>query len=130
VEIPELAELIWLFEDEPTPEYPDLGWPAGLHSFRLHRGDREVLFSLDPLAGDAYISLFAGGQEMVQLGRLRRIETLRIVKDDGCEGLVLNFVGGKLEPVSLQTKPVLWLRWDVMPLGTWGLVPGPSRSSS
>ncbi len=119
MEIPELADLIWLFEDEPTPEDPDPGWPVGLHSFRLRRGDREVLFSLDPLAGDAYMSLFAGGQEVLQLGRLRRLETLRIVKDDGYEGLVLNFVGGKLEPVSLQTRPVLRLRWDVVPLGTW-----------
>ena len=119
VEIPELADLIWLFEDEPAPAYPDPGWPAGLHSFRLRRGDREVVFSLDPLAGDAHISLFAGGQELVHLRRLRRIETLRIVKDDGYEGLVLNFVGGKLEPVNLQTRPVLGLRWDVVPLGTW-----------
>ena len=119
VEIPALADLIWLFEDEPAPEYPDPGWPAGLHSFRLCRGDHEVLFSLDPLAGDAYISLFAGGQEVAYLGMLRRIETLRIVKGDGYEGLVLNFAGGKLEPVSLQTRPVLRLRWDVAPLGTW-----------
>jgi hypothetical protein len=62
VEIPELADLIWLFEEEPTPQYPDLAWPDGLQSFRLRRGDREVLFSLDPLSGKAYISLYATGQ--------------------------------------------------------------------
>lgn len=56
---------------------------------------------------------------MVYLGRLRRIETLRIVEKDGYEGLVLNFVGGKLDPVTLQTKLVLRLIWDVVPAGTW-----------
>lgn len=119
VEIPELADLIWLFEDEPTMQYPDLAWPVGLQSFRLRRGDREVLFSLDPLAGEAYISLYLAGQEMTYLGRLRRIETLRIVKEDGYEGLVLNFAGGKLDPIRLQTRPVIRLRWDVVPAGTW-----------
>ncbi|MEU0566867.1 hypothetical protein ABZ297_15955 [Nonomuraea sp. NPDC005983] len=34
MEIPELAELIWLFEDEPQSQYEDVHWPVGLHSFR------------------------------------------------------------------------------------------------
>lgn len=73
VEFPDVADLIWLFEDEPTAEDPDLAWPVGLHSFRLRRGDREVLFSLDPAYGEVYISLYVAGQEMTYLGRLRRI---------------------------------------------------------
>jgi len=75
-----------------------------------------VLFSLDPVAGEAYISLFIGGQEVMQLGRLWRIETLTIVKKDGYEGLVLNFAGPQFDPVQLQTKPVIRLAWDVR---TW-----------
>ncbi len=43
----------------------------------MRRGDREVLFSVDPLAAEAYISLFVSGQEVTELGRLRRIQTLR-----------------------------------------------------
>ncbi|MGW5414307.1 hypothetical protein [Actinomadura geliboluensis] len=42
-----MADLIWLFEDEPTSEYDDVTWPVGLQGFRLRRGAREVLFSLD-----------------------------------------------------------------------------------
>lgn len=119
MEIPELADLIWLFEDEPTLEYPDLDWPVGLHSFRLRRDDREVLFSVDPTAGEAYISLYVAGQEMTYLGRLRGIETLRIEKIDQYEGLVLNFAGSKHEPIRLQTRPVIRLTWNVVPAGTW-----------
>jgi hypothetical protein len=116
VEIPDLADLIWLFEDEPTVEYPDLAWPVGLHSFRLRRGDREVLFSVDPASGEAQISLYVAGQEMACLGRLRWIETFTIVKKDGYEGLVLHFAGGQHEPLTLQTRPEIRLTWDVVPV--------------
>lgn len=119
MEIPELADLIWLFEDEPTAKHPDLAWPDGLQSFRLERGDRTVLFSLDPLAGEAYITLHASEREIASVGRLRKVETLTIVKRDGYEGLELRFVGGKHDPLFLQTRPEIRLHWDVTPLGTW-----------
>ena len=118
VEIPDLADLIWLFEDEPTVEFPDVAWPVGLHSFRLRRGDHEVLFSIDPTDGDAQISLYVAGQEMIYLRRLRWIERLTIEKKDGYEGLVLYFTGGQHEPLTLQTRPVIRLTWDVVPIGT------------
>jgi hypothetical protein len=119
VEIPELADLIWLFEDEPSAAFPDLGWPSGLQSFRLRRGDREVLFSLDPLAGDAYITLHVSGREVASIGRLRRLETLSVIRRESYEGLELRFIDAKLEPVSLQTKPEIKLSWDVVSVGTW-----------
>ena len=77
-----------------------------------------MLFSLDTLSGEAYISLYAAGQ-MLHLGRLRRIETLTIVKEDGYEGLALNFVGAQFDPARLQTKPVIRVTCDVLPAGTW-----------
>jgi hypothetical protein len=119
VEIPELADLIWLFEDEPSPEMPDLQWPTGLQSFRLRRGDREVLFSLDPLVGEAYITLYVDGHEVASVGRLRRLETLRVFRRDDYEGLELKFVDGRFDPVLLATKPEIRLSWAVMPLGAW-----------
>jgi hypothetical protein len=45
VEIPELSDLIWLFEDEPSAEFPGLGWPNGLQSFRLGRLGRYTAVS-------------------------------------------------------------------------------------
>jgi hypothetical protein len=35
MDMPDLADLIWLFEDEPTASEDDLSWPVGLHSFRV-----------------------------------------------------------------------------------------------
>lgn len=119
MEIPDLADLIWLFEDEPTGQFPDLPWPVGLQSFRLTRGAQEVVFSLDPFPGEAYITLYVGGQEIASVHRLRTVETLTIVKRDGYEGLELRFVGGKHDSLTLQTRPQIKLHWDVAPLGTW-----------
>jgi hypothetical protein len=119
VEIPELADLIWLFEDEPSSPDPALAWPDGLQAFRLRRGDREVLFSLDPLSGEAYITLYAAGQEAACLGRVRRLERLAVVKRDGYEGLELRFADARHDPLILQTRPEIKLTWDVAPLGAW-----------
>jgi hypothetical protein len=119
VEIPELSDLIWLFEGEPSAKSSELGWPNGLQSFRLHRGPREILFSLDPVAGEAYIALYVGGQEVASIRRLRRLETLRVIRRDGYEGLELRFSDARFGPVTLETKPEIKLSWDVMSLGTW-----------
>jgi hypothetical protein len=118
MDMPDLADLIWLFEDEPTASEDDLRWPVGLHSFRLRRGDREVVFSLDPMSGEAYVSLFDRDSEVVSLGRLRRLERLTVDKDGEREGLVLRFETG-LDPLRLRTRPVVHLSWDVKPLGVW-----------
>ena len=76
-------------------------------------------YSLDPFPGDAYVSMYAGCQEVSFLGRLRTVETLTIVKRDGYEGLELRFVGGKCGPLIVQTRPEIKVSWNVAPLGTW-----------
>ena len=83
------------------------------------RGPHEVLFSLDPIAGEAYITLYADGQQLASVGRLQRLETLRIIRLDGYEGLELRFIDARFDPVSLETKPGIRLSWDVISLGAW-----------
>ena len=117
MEIPELADLIWLFEDEPMAKYPDSDWPYGLHTFRLQRSDRAVVFSLEPLSGEADITLHAGGHEIASVDRLRGIERLTIVKRDGREGLELKFADDEHDTLSLQTRPEIRLHWSVAPWG-------------
>ncbi|RAY10747.1 hypothetical protein DPM19_33670 [Actinomadura craniellae] len=119
MEIPELADLIWLFEDDPATEYEDMDWPVGLHSFRLQRGNREVLFSLDPTSGEAYVTIAEAGDEVVSIGRLRRLESVSVEKHEDCEGLALRFTEDRHEPLWLQTRPAIRLSWNAMPLGTW-----------
>ena len=75
-------------------------------------------FSLDPYAGEAYITLHAGGHEITSVDRLRGIERLTIVKRDGREGLELKFTSDKHDPLTLQTRPEIRLYWQVAPLGT------------
>ncbi|GAA4557778.1 hypothetical protein [Planotetraspora kaengkrachanensis] len=110
MEIPDLADLIWLFEDEPT-QYEDLDWPVGLHSFRLRRGATEVLFSIDPFAGEAFVSLFVDGEEVAMLGNLRRLGRLSIDRGADAEGLVLWFADESQEPIRIRTKPSIHVTW-------------------
>ncbi|MBE1563944.1 hypothetical protein [Nonomuraea africana] len=117
MEMPELADLIWLFEDEPEGEHDDVPWPVGLHSFRLHRGTSSVLFSLDPTAGEAYISLYAGDDELVTLGRLRPLDRLRIERAEPDIEAMKLWLRGAGEPIVLQTKPLIRLSWDLKALG-------------
>jgi hypothetical protein len=120
MEIPELAELIWLFEDEPQGEYEDVHWPVGLHSFQLTRGAISVLFSIDPTAGEAYISLFVDDEEITYIKRLRHLGRLSVERErSGYEGLTLWFREDYKEPVVLQTKPTIRLSWDVKSPGEW-----------
>ncbi|MEU8341373.1 hypothetical protein SAMN05443665_10963 [Actinomadura meyerae] len=118
MDVPDLADLIWLFEDEPTSDDEDLAWPVGLQSFRLRRGTREVLFSVDPTSGEVYLTLSEAGDDIASIGRLRKLESLRIEKRDGYEGLVLRFKDD-MDPLTLQTSPVIRLTWNVTPLGIW-----------
>lgn len=120
MDIPELADLIWLFEDEPTREFDDLEWPVGLHSFRLTRGAQAVRFSLDPTAGEAYIGLSVGEHEHTYLGRLRRVDQVSVDRGPSdYEGLRIWFSSDTNDPLVLQTKPRIRLSWDVKTLGTW-----------
>ncbi|MFC9894967.1 hypothetical protein ACFVMC_14880 [Nocardia sp. NPDC127579] len=120
MEIPDLADLIWLFEDEPTRQFDDLEWPIGLHSFRLTRGAHTVLFSLDPTAGEAYISLRTGEGEHTYLGRLRPVDRIGIDRGSAdYEGLRLWFRDSASDPLIVQTKPRIRLSWDMRTLGSW-----------
>lgn len=93
---------------------------VGLYSFRLARGAQAVLFSLDPMAGEAYISLYAGEQEHTYLGRLRRLDRLSVDRGPSdYEGLRLWFPGDTNEPLALHTKPRIRLSWDVKNVGAW-----------
>ncbi|MFI7641011.1 hypothetical protein [Nonomuraea sp. NPDC049400] len=79
-----------------------------------------VLFSIDPAAGEAYISLYADGEEITYIRRLRRLGRLSVERGrSGYEGLKLWFSEDYKEPVVLQTKPTIRLSWDVKPLGEW-----------
>jgi hypothetical protein len=77
-----------------------------------------VIFSLDPMSGEAYLRISDGGGDVVSLGRLRTLDHLTVEKDGEREGLVLWFARD-VDPLRLETRPIIRLSWDVMPLGAW-----------
>lgn len=120
MDVPDLADLIALFEDAPTPAYDDLEWPVGRHTFRLTRERTDVRFSLDPAAGDAGIVIAADGQEIVHLGRIRPVERLSITRDrSGAESLRLWVPAVSTEPLVLSTRPTIAVMWNVRAAGQW-----------
>ncbi|WP_062998504.1 hypothetical protein [Nocardia mikamii] len=120
MEVPDLAELISLFEDAPTTEYDDLDWPVGRHTFRLTRGRITVRFALDPLAGEVAVTLFADEQEVAHLGRIRTVDRLTITRDrSGGEGLRLWAPAVSSRPLVLRTRPAISLAWDIRDTGQW-----------
>ncbi|WP_155355643.1 hypothetical protein [Acrocarpospora macrocephala] len=119
MEIPELADLIWLFEGQPKRNHEDLEWPLGLHSFSLKRGATEILFSLDPLAGEAFISLFVDVEEVAMLGNLRRLGRVSVEREPDYEGLTLWFDIDSQVPIKIQTKPSIRVSWYLKRLGAW-----------
>ncbi|MET8800868.1 hypothetical protein ABZV91_31375 [Nocardia sp. NPDC004568] len=77
-------------------------------------------FSLDPMAGEAYISLYVDGQGHTHLGRLRRLDRLSVDRGPaGYEGLRLWFSSDANGPLVLRTRPRISLSWNVKDLGTW-----------
>lgn len=76
-----------------------------------------MLFSLDPTAGEVYLTISEAGEETMTLGRLRRLQSLAVEKRDDYEGLVLHFSDEDLDPLRLQTRPVIRLSWNVMAPG-------------
>ncbi|MFI0421241.1 hypothetical protein [Spongiactinospora sp. 9N601] len=111
MEIPRLDDLIRLFED--VPEGPDGGavtWPFGLHSFALGRGSAGVLFSIDPAAGEAFVSLYADDAEIATLGNLCGLIRLSFDREDGREGLTIWLEDAG--PIRLQTRPAIRLTWE------------------
>lgn len=103
MEIPELAELIWLLE-RPAGRVRgrSLASRPPLISTRPRRDIGPLLHR--PHGGEAYISLYADGEEITYVKRLRRLGRLR---------------ADHKEPIVLQTKPTIRLSWDVKSLGEW-----------
>lgn len=111
----ELADLVWLFEGEPS--YPlgtdDAPWPYVRIRFTLTRGDISCEVNIEPADESVAITLARGDATVAQLV-LHRVRALRTEAERGREALCIDLDENvDASTLRLQTKPTLSLAWSV-----------------
>jgi hypothetical protein len=114
--IPEVNDLIWLFESEPMDD--DGGpwsqyYPYASVRFETTRGDDRVVFSFNPGYEDGRLTIEQGAQPLVDLplAGVRAISVDRVHQ----ESLVLSFRSEEIRDLRLTLKPAISLTWGTAP---------------
>lgn len=110
-----LADLVWLFEGEPS--YPfgkaDAPWPYVLIRFTLTREDVSCEVDIEPADESVAITLARGDATVAQLA-LNQVCALRMEAERGREALCIDLDESiDASTLRLQTKPTLSLTWSV-----------------
>jgi hypothetical protein len=103
---PELHELIWLFESEPTipEEYP--GWPIIPATFETERGPWRVRCVIAPYDYTVTIRCQIKGEDAIEVNLLENVDEVKLDRTHDAEALVVVCrAGSLLRPVRLQLKP-------------------------
>ncbi|MEN9645153.1 MAG: hypothetical protein RL238_1822 [Actinomycetota bacterium] len=103
---PELHDLIWLFESEPTipEEYP--GWPVTPATFETERGPWRVRCVVAPYDYTVTIRCLCEDQDAIEVNLLENVDEVRVDRTNGAETLVVTCrADSLLRPVRLQLKP-------------------------
>jgi hypothetical protein len=112
IEMPELWELIALFECEPV--LADTGVPLSYNTlnFRSTRGADELWCQISPGYGDVYFTWSRQGSKVLDL-KLFSVQRLCVSLGD-CEALEISFEERrKMDLLRLQLKPQITLKWGM-----------------
>ncbi len=123
--VPDLGDLIWLFENEPTYRYAEddreVGyeldwremWPYTAVTFALERGDSRVQMYIEPGYHVVRLWLTVKGRELVDLD-LRGVQRVAVDRTKDGELLRIEFPErADAETLWLRTKPDISLGWHV-----------------
>ncbi|HEV8605824.1 MAG TPA: hypothetical protein VGQ99_10685 [Tepidisphaeraceae bacterium] len=112
IEMPELWELIALFECEPV--LADTGVPPSYNTlnFRTTRGADELWCQISPYYGDVYFTWSRQGSKVLDL-KLHSVQRLYVSQGD-CEALEISFEEQrKMDFLRLQFKPNISIQWGM-----------------
>jgi hypothetical protein len=109
---PQDWELISLFEGEPMLSDFGVPWVYNHLQFSLVRPNGKLDCGIEPANGILDVRWSLNGETCVHL-TLRQVQALEAHAGPECEFLLATFAGGNLEPLQLQTKPSIAIRWGV-----------------
>lgn len=110
---PQLDELVWLFESDPSVEYEDLGYPTSATTFTSERGTTEVECTVEPYTNSLTVRLSDSGQERLRLHLWGLIEGLSLDREHGREALVVTMVPGSgFHELRIEMKPTPRVSWE------------------
>lgn len=109
-DLPDLDELLWLFEVEPEVMDPDVPLPYNTLTYRTERDRDELVCIISPAYRDLEILWRCGDRELVHLS-LTTVTGIRVVKEDGRECLVASVEDDAFPPLWVQLKPTVNVRW-------------------
>jgi hypothetical protein len=90
---PELHDLVWLFESEPTIEDGDLGWPVSPATFHVVRGTTQIFCTIAPYEYSVDIRCEMPDNDSFVVRLIENVDTLTIDRTHGAEALVWSPVG-------------------------------------
>lgn len=103
---PELHELIWLFESEPTILDDHPGWPIIPASFETERGPWRVRCVIAPYDYTVTVRCQIDDVEAIEVNLLENVDDVTIDRTHGSEALVVVCrADSMLRPVRVQLKP-------------------------
>jgi hypothetical protein len=105
---PELHELTWLFEAEPTIAEEHPGWPIIPATFETERGAWRVRCVIAPYDYTVTIRCAIEGEDAIALDLLENVDEVRVDRTHDAEALVVVCrADSLLRPVRLQLKPLI-----------------------
>jgi hypothetical protein len=103
---PELHELIWLFEVEPTLAEEYLGWPISAATFETERGAWRVRCVIAPYDYTVTIRCVIEVENAIEVDLLENVDEVKVDRTHDAEALVVVCrADSLLRPVRLQLKP-------------------------
>lgn len=109
--IPELWELIALFEMEPVYVYgeeKEIPWFYNTINFKLNRGNETLDITISPANDIIDIQLFANNRKIIQFN-LENIKEIKIEKLHNKEILHIIFYDDAIGKFLIETKPQIYV---------------------
>jgi hypothetical protein len=101
---PELHELIWLFESEPTVEYEDLGWPVSAAMFETSRDAWMIRCTIRVYDYSVEIQCSHDDGSSVAMSLRSVVEAIEVDRSSGSESLLIrSSAASGLAPVPALT---------------------------
>lgn len=116
---PELDELVWLFEADPTFEFDDWDYPTCATAFTTRRDAWTIDCVIEVFTGSLTIVLSQAGHEVVRLDLWGVVAGVVVDRTHGHEALVaIMSAESRMSELRLELRPMPSVSWTPWPIGS------------